>query len=293
MLAAALATASPLPALAYGTQGHKIVATIAWSYMSSAARARADQLLSEDPDTLTKPDFVSRSLWADMYRSSNGRAYSQTAKWHFVNIPSGLTDNEAIRRSIAELCPAASPAPASAGSPNSCIVTKLQEFEAELSSPSTSEAEKILALKYVLHLVGDVSEPLHAVGDAGGNCIWVSTGGRSFKLHEYWDNQAVEENETSRNAISNGVALAREITAAEIREWSQDDPTKWAVDSYLIAQNVALQLSVDQVPTCYVQIQYAPIRLSEAYQAAAVGTTRRQLNMAGVRLAYILNTRLR
>ena len=63
--------------------------------------------------------------------------------------------------------------PASAGSAQDCVVDKIDEFEAELASPSTAPAERLLALKYLLHFIGDLHQPLHASDneDRGGNCV--------------------------------------------------------------------------------------------------------------------------
>ena len=154
---------APSPAFAWGYEGHEIIATIARAELTPAVRAKVDAILAGDPDTLTGPDMVSRATWADAWRSAGHR---ETAQWHFV-------DTELDGPDLKAACfgyPAARN-PASAGPATDCVVDKIREFTSELASPTTVPAERLLALKYLLHFVGDVHQPLHASDnhDRGGN----------------------------------------------------------------------------------------------------------------------------
>jgi len=150
--------------------------------MTPQARTWVDVVLATDHDTLTAPDMVSRATWADKRRGSRHR---ETANWLFVDL-------ELPNPDLGSACfgfPAAA-GPASAGPSQDCIVDKIGEFEKELSAPSTSPAERLLALKFLLHFVGDVHQPLHASDnqDRGGNCVHVSLGGQlTTNLHNFWD----------------------------------------------------------------------------------------------------------
>ena len=164
---------APSPASAWGYEGHEIVATIARAELTPSVRAKVDAILATDPDTLTKPDMASRATWADAWRSAGHR---ETAQWHFVDTELGSPDLKAACFGY----PAASD-PASAGPATDCAVDKIREFTAELASPTTAPAERLLALKYLLHFVGDAHQPLHAsdttiAAATACSCRWVAAG---------------------------------------------------------------------------------------------------------------------
>jgi len=119
---------SPAPALAWGSEGHQVVALIARQYLKPEARRRVDAILATDQDTLTAPDMAARATWADAWR----REHKDTENWHFADIE--LDDGD-----LAKACPESpmSDAPASAGPATECIVTKLEQFARELAAPAT------------------------------------------------------------------------------------------------------------------------------------------------------------
>ena len=137
----------PAPARAWGYEGHEIIAAIARTYLNPAIRQKVDALLAEDADALTAPDMVSRATWADTYRNS----HKETAGWHFVDVELDHPD-------LKGACfgqPALGGTPASQGPAEDCVVDKVRQFSSELADPATSQPERILALKFVLHFVGD------------------------------------------------------------------------------------------------------------------------------------------
>ena len=282
------------PADAWGNLGHEVIAAGAWRLMTPKAQAEATRLLEQDTDTLTKPDFVSRATWADAEREAEG-GRGRSHLWHFINLPLNLpADGGAIHQAIDEMSrypaldvPAAGPsAPA-----DDNAVDKVRQFEAELVNKNTPTPERILALKYLIHLVGDLSQPLHTTADAGGNCIPVTVNGRQETLHKVWDDEVVYANTRGHNPIFNGEQIASEITPAEIKAWSSRDPAEWAVDSYKVAVQVAYSGRATSLPGCAVR-NAAPIMLTPEYQNAAYQAARLQLQKAQVRLAYVLNSAL-
>ena len=219
-LALGLLTAAS-PALAWGDLGHELVALIAYKHLTPAARAKVDALLASDPDTLTAPDIASRATWADKYRNS----HRETAAWHFVDIELDQPD-------LAVACfnsPASTP-PASQGPAQDCVVDKIHEFAAELKDPATPPAERLMALKFVLHFVGDLHQPLHSAdhSDKGGNCIALSPSpdGKVKNLHAFWDVTTV--NALGSSAASIASKLDGKITPAETKAWSAGTPKTWA-----------------------------------------------------------------
>jgi hypothetical protein len=282
LMAATLVLAVAGPAAAWGDLGHEVTGLIAYGRLTPKARVKVDALLAADADSLTAPDFASRTTWADKYRNS----HRETAAWHFVDI-------EVDRPDLASACfgfPALGGGQlASAGPPQDCIVDKIEEFELELSNPATPQAERILALKFLMHFIGDLHQPLHAADhdDRGGNCIGLSPSpdGRDTNLHAYWDTGAVEALGGSPSAIA--ASLGARITPAQARAWSSGNPRAWATESFQLATKDAYALP--SRPTCN---DHGAVALSAAYQAEARKDAALQLEKAGVRMAVMLNRAL-
>ena len=154
-MAAALVALICSPALAWGDLGHEVTALIAYRHLSPTARAALDARLAGDPDTLTAGDFASRTTWADKYRN----AHRETAAWHFVDIEIDQPDLKDACFGFPTLLPSQW---ASQGPAQDCVVNKIDEFAAELKSPSTPAAERLLALKFLIHFMGDLHQPRHA-----------------------------------------------------------------------------------------------------------------------------------
>jgi hypothetical protein len=274
----AIATLTVQPALAWGDKGHEIIASIARDRLTSATKVWVDAILAKDTDTLTAPDMISRATWADKWRDSGHR---ETASWHFV-------DQELTGPDLKAACfgyPEAND-PASAGPAQDCVIDKIDQFEKELGNPATTDAERILALKYVLHFVGDVHQPLHASDnqDRGGNCVHVSLGGqRTTNLHSFWDTAVLSPLGDDPAAI--GKTLEPDITPDEANAWAAERPEEWAAESYAAAK--ASAYTINSPSGC--ASDAAPIPLSAAYQAQALQVARLQLEKAGVRLATVLN----
>lgn len=281
-LAAAALALSASPALAWGDLGHEVVAMIAYRHLTPAARARVDALLASDPDTLTAPDFASRATWADRYRAS----HRDTAEWHYVDIELDRPDLEAACFGHPTLAPGQ---PASQGPARDCVTDKVEEFAAELRDPRTPAAERVLALKFIEHFVGDLHQPLHAADhvDRGGNCVGLSPSpdGHATNLHAYWDTAVVRALGGSLDEIA--AKLNAQITPAEAAAWSRGNARTWALESFQLARRDAYALP--DRPTCE---ERRSVALSSAYEAAAERDAAVQLEKAGVRLAAVLNREL-
>jgi S1/P1 Nuclease len=155
-----------------------------------------------------------------------------------------------------------------------------------LASPATDPEEQIVALKFLLHFVGDLHQPLHASddNDRGGNDKRVSAAGfKAGNLHHFWDTAFVEQLGPNANSIASD--LIGHITENQVRDWSQGGPSDWAKDSFRVAQNDVY----GQLPTPNARGTY---RLSDDYVAMATQDVAIQLSKAGVRLAFMLNRAL-
>jgi hypothetical protein len=270
------------PAAAWGDLGHQVVAKISYRHLTGLAQSKVDALLASDTDPLTAPDIASRATWADKYRNS----HRETAPWHFVDIE---IDSPNLPSACFNFPALGSDQPASQGPSQDCIVDKITEFAAELRNPATPPAERLLALKFVLHFVGDLHQPLHASDhhDEGGNCIGLAPPEGSAKnLHAFWDTPVVQALGSSADAIAD--RLDRQITGAEIKTWSAGGPKDWALEAFQVAKKDAYALSAR--PTCDAR---GAVQLTSTYKALAEKDAALQLQRAGVRLAFVLNQALR
>jgi S1/P1 Nuclease len=187
----------PNPASAWGDDGHKTVALIAQHYLTPSTKKQIAAMLAADTDPLTKHDFASEATWADKYRDSNNRKdhYEQTEQWHFVDLE---IDNPDLNQACFGREPLPAGTLASNGPAKACVVDKINQFMAELEAPGTDAEERLIALKFILHFVGDMHQPLHASDhhDRGGNDVKISADGFNHtardELHGYWDTQFVD-----------------------------------------------------------------------------------------------------
>jgi S1/P1 Nuclease len=283
-LALAASMVPSRPALAWGDEGHKVVALVAQAYLEPAARKRVAALLAADTDTLTAHDIAAEATWADKYRDANeGGARARTREWHFVDI-------ELSAPSLDQACFGHPPVPpgalASNGPAHDCVVDKVREFAAELAGPGTPPEEQVVALKFLLHLVGDVYQPLHASDDhdRGGNDKRVSAPGfRAGNLHHYWDTEFVNQLGPDPQGVASD--LIESITQDQVSAWSRGGPADWAQESFALARDDAY----GQLPQPTAR---GSIRLSDDYVTMATQDVATQLGKAGVRLAMVLNQAL-
>jgi len=232
-------------------------------------------------------DIANEATWADRYRDSDRLGvkvrYEATRRWHFVDVELRAPNVDQACFGHPQL-PAAKPA--SIGPAEDCVVDKIDQFAAELANPSTNPEERIVALKFLLHFVGDVHQPLHASDDhdKGGNTKRVTAEGfRAGNLHHFWDTEFIKQLGSDPKAVASD--LAAQITDDERNSWSRGNPADWARESFAIARDDAY----GRLPSPNIHGSY---RLGSDYIAMAVQDVSTQLSRAGVRLAFVLNQAL-
>src|SRR5712691_12926596 len=176
----ALVAALLLPmrtSLAWGPEGHRVIALVADRLLQqgdAGARAKVLALLASDKgDRLTKPDIASAATWADVLREKSEEARFATTAWHAARLK---PDNPDLASACFGRKPLPAGYPASHGPRDNCSVDKIEQFAAELKNPETSSGERLAAVQFLLNLVGDLHDPLHALdrgdhGDQGGSCV--------------------------------------------------------------------------------------------------------------------------
>jgi hypothetical protein len=252
-------------AYAWGPEGHSIVAEIAQRRLSPGAAAKVREILGENAS------LASIASWADDYRA----LHLDSADWHFVDIPLAADDYEESRD-----C-----APSPQGD---CVIHELARSLRDLTDPALTAAQRRDALKFVVHLVGDVNQPLHTVGELRGYndlavCYFSSPAKNdcvATNLHIVWDvglirsifwdwGGYVDYLETDWLPAHNDPAL------------DSGTPVDWALEAHRAARDVAVAgVTMDA-------------HLGVDYLAAVRPTLDRQLAVAGLRLARTLNEALK
>lgn len=286
-LALALLPLASSAAFAWGPEGHAVVADIAQAHLSAPASAEITRLLALEGHA--RLDDV--SSWPDDYRSS----HPETGPYHFVDIPlTKKTYSEARDchfdkddNHVAEL---------------TCIVSKLSEFVAILSDKTKPDPDRLMALKFVIHLVGDIHQPLHAENnnDRGGNDVHFTYYTKSTKLHAIWDGGIIEHHygwslgpnySFDHLAVAASAAdLDKLITAANRRTWApsgilsgfQKTVVRWANETHTLAPATYSHLPKNKTGTW-----------EDVYQSYAWPVIEKQLERGGVRLAEVLNEALK
>jgi hypothetical protein len=169
---------------------------------------------------------------------------------------------------------------------DACIVDKIDQFEAELANPQTSPEERLAALKFLLHLVSDVHQPLHAADDhdAGGNKKQVIVDGfTANNLHHFWDIEFVARFES--DPAETATRLVAAISDEQRRAWAYGTAADWAMESFALARDRAYGM----LPAAGADGVYV---LPRAYIDSATRDVAVQLTKAGTRLAFLLNRML-
>jgi S1/P1 Nuclease len=167
--------ASSSKVLAWGYDCHRIIAEIAEQFLEPQTAHQVRTLLTIDNVT-TLADV---STWADEIRIQ----HPETAPWHYVNIPIHPSPGEAEGYVAARDCPR-----------DDCIVAKIAQFDLVLADRQASERQRLEALKYLVHFVGDIHQPLHVSdnNDRGGNDVIVIFRGYPTNVHAVWDTGIIE-----------------------------------------------------------------------------------------------------
>jgi hypothetical protein len=257
------------PAEAYGPDGHRIVCDLAYRYLSDEARTEVDRLIAQDEQFDHFRDVCS---WADQVRGSTHR---HTAPWHYIN----QVRNDPIVN--AEDC-----------AEDGCITQAIDLHAGIFRDRNRSDADRLEALKFLAHWMGDIHQPLHVSieGDRGGNDIEVLwRGERHTNLHRVWDSEILLDHMSEEWAFVPASdrwsyladALAAEIPLNGVQIFTPLDPIAWAQESHDIVRSRDFAY--------YWASAERPIAPGDAYYERSLPISRHQLQQGGVRLGGLLN----
>ena len=219
--------------------------------------------------------FVDVAPWADEIRDSGKRP--ETYNWHIVEIPP-----DGVRYDHARDC-----------KNDDCIVEKIREFARIVGDRRIEKSERIEALKFLIHLVGDLHMPLHAYAPLNrpkGTSVRI--GATTDKLHLWWDYGWWDDAFTREfGSDPNDVAtkLAAQITAAQRNQWSRGTSEDWANESFGISHDFVTTHDIIATLRTNTNSEEAPIVLPASALDEIKQIAIQRLKMAGVRLAWLLN----
>jgi hypothetical protein len=294
------------PAWGWGCDAHRVVALIASARLGERARSEAVTLLATHPVAAgergcrapTRDPLADVAMWADAIRADE----RETAPWHYVNVALDGT-----RGDLGRACP------------RSGCVTRAIASQVEALRSTAPPAVRARALRFVVHLVGDLHQPLHVAtnGDKGGNCLpvaWFDDASRTNAAGERWDPNlhAVWDTRLLTAALSRAHATPsryaddlRRRFADEMDGWQRAEPDVegWAWETHQVGVAVAYGKLPRRVPpeadprtaSCRDRgnvgrrMAALGIRLDDAYVDAARPALDAQLAKAGARLAALLD----
>jgi hypothetical protein len=285
-----------------------VVALIAERHLTPHAFAMVKQILHDGPidPSLSRyckegpaDPIADASTWADDIRTLR----PETAPWHYIDIPLGTSS-----RDIAQFCPR----------PESCVTQVITDQLTVLRSPGTDSQKKAEALRFLIHFVGDIHQPLHATtnNDEGGNCVPVAffdtppqlrnpaTESYAPNLHGVWDVNILTKMTMGRAPEQVASDLEQKFRSRIVR-WKKGraDLNEWAWESYHLAEKkvygkLPVRIPVEPpqlVKSCaddnHVSARMLKLneRLEQPYQDVAARVVQAQIAKAGARLALLLN----
>ncbi len=290
-------------AQAWGCKGHQTVALIAERHLTVATQQWVLKLLSENPidpklnrycGGAMRDAMADAATWADDVRGER-----RNGPWHYIDIPRGTR-----RGPLEQYCGEAG-----------CVTKAISEQLAILKDKNADAGRRADALRYVIHFVGDLHQPLHTItnADEGGNCVPVKYFRRSPRehnhsfspnLHSLWDTAILERDAEGADAAEYAETLDAQF-AADIIGWQKAGIhiEDWVWEGYDFAETVVygdLTPKIAIEPNVVVhncsddnnigeRLLRQNITAGETYQDEAAPVVEKRIAEAGVRLAMILN----
>jgi hypothetical protein len=230
----------------WGPVGHRAVGLIAEKYLTRNTATKIRELMGRE-------SLPEASTWADEIRSDP--AWKKASPWHYVNIEDDETYDTAPKN------------------PDGDVVQAMIRFEAVLRDQSASRKARVEALRFLVHFVGDIHQPLHAGrrSDRGGNEVKVMWFNTPTDLHTVWDSSLINDERLSFTELASFINDAKD---SEIRDWQSSSYVDW------VKESIELRGQAYDI---------GDGKLGYAYRFRALPIVKRRILQAGIRLAGLLN----
>lgn len=245
-LLVALGLAFSLQVFSWGATGHRATGYVADQHLSKKARKKLRELLGQE-------SLAMASTWMDEIRSDS--TYNYTADWHWVTIQDGETYEQSVKN------------------PNGDVIMTLERLIRELKAGQLDRKKQIEAVKMIIHLVGDIHQPLHVGGgnDRGGNDVRVRWFRTDSNLHRVWDSDMIEDTKLSYTELAQWLGTP---DAAVVRQWQAATVKEWAYESMRYRKQL---------------YEKGDGNLGYRYSYKNMDAVKLRLLQAGVRLAGVFN----
>lgn len=255
LLVTTLAVAFSMQSFAWGPNGHRIVGEIASKHLNAKAQKEVKRILGTE--TLAQV-----AVWADFIKSDPNWRHANP--WHYVSIPDGKTYKSIDKNKKGD------------------VVSAIEKFTKVLANKKASKKERNEALKFLVHLVGDIHQPLHVghAHDRGGNSVEVEWFGEDSNLHKVWDEDLIEMQKLSFTEYTNFINHA---SKKDITSWQKDGIQVWVKESMSLREQVYEIVKNKKKYGKYKEYTYNFVNINDL---------NKRLLQAGIRLAGILNKSL-
>lgn len=242
----------PVQSMAWGMLGHRIVGQVAESYLKAKTRKEIAKILGSE-------SLAMASNWADLIKSDP--AYNYLSAWHYIDFKKDATDND-IRNYLKQ-------------DTNTDVYTKINFLVSGLKKKSLPQNTKVMYLRLLVHLVGDVHQPMHCgyEEDKGGNDVKVTWFNKRMNLHSLWDSGLIEYQQLSYTEYANAI---NHPSAKQIKIWQGDNLSRWIIESHDLSKKLYKEAETHN-------------KLSFRYNFDHIDELNQRLLAGGVRLAGLLN----
>jgi len=239
--------------ISWGFVGHKTITTIAENHLTPRAKSAIKDLLGDQ-------SIVDVASWADNVRSQP--EYQYTGPWHYLEFTLGMNYDDFSKKVL------------SLDSNN--VYAAIIRCEGELKSDTTSRLQRIIALKFLVHFIADCHQPMHLskAEDKGGNLALVQFDGQDTNLHSVWDSRLIDHQGLTFDQMAKDYDTA---TPGQIKQWQSDSVMQWVFESYQVAGKI------------YADTEKKNNKLDEDYYKENIPIVQQRIEMAGIRMAGVLN----
>ena len=251
-LAIAILMYMPIKTSAWGMIGHRVVGEVAASYLTKKGLKGVKSVLGSET-------LAMASNWPDFIKSDT--SYNYMGSWHYVNLPGGLDKQGVYQFLNAEQAPN--------------VYGQINAMVNILKDKKSSAAQQQLAMRVLIHLVGDLHQPMHTARkeDLGGNKVYVTWFGARSNLHKVWDEELIDYQRLSYTEYATAI---NHPTKAQVKTWQATSLQDVVFESYTACNHIYDTTKLDD-------------KLSYRYNFDHVDTVNEQLLKGGIRLAQIIN----
>jgi len=231
---------------AWGVTGHRAIGLVAEKHLSAKAKKKLKLLMGQE-------SLAMMSTWMDEVRSDS--TFNYTADWHWVTIETGKNYSDSPKN------------------PNGDVIMTLERLVMELKSKNLDRKKEIEYVKMIVHLVGDIHQPLHVgcCDDRGGNSVKVKWFRNETNLHSVWDSNMIDDTKLSYTELAGAL---EEPTSEVLAQWQKASVRDWAAESMTYRKQV---------------YAVGDGNLSFKYSYKNLDSVKLRLVQAGIRLAGVLN----